>query len=68
MNETHRTTSELMLEYCRRVEKAKGSRLTPDEVRRVTPEALTYAKMVRNWIPKKPKKGTESGHKNQNSK
>jgi hypothetical protein len=55
MNEIHKTTSELMLEYVRRVEKAIGRRLKPDEVNRVRPEALMYAKMVRAWIPKKPK-------------
>ena len=54
MNAIHKTMSELMMEYTRRIEKAKGSRLTPEEVRRVTPEVLTYAKMVRAWIPKKP--------------
>ena len=57
MNDIHRTTSELMLEYTRRVEKALGRRLAPDEVRKVTPEALEYARMLRKWIPKKEKKG-----------
>jgi hypothetical protein len=49
----HKTTSEFMLEYVRRVEKILGRRLTPDEARRITPEALAYAKTLRNWIPRK---------------
>jgi hypothetical protein len=49
------TMSELMMEYVRRVEKAKGGRLVGrDEVGEVTPEARDYAKNIRKWMAKRP--------------
>jgi hypothetical protein len=52
MSAIHKVTSELMLDYVRQVERLLGRRLKPDEARRITPQALEYARMIREWIPK----------------
>jgi hypothetical protein len=50
VDEVHQTTSELMSEYVRHVEKKLGRNLTPNEARAITPEALAYAKAMRVWV------------------